>query len=95
MGRTAGEKERKKRKKRTGEERKEWKVRGVSAFHTLWIKLEASEIDINFNREIPPGRSWGSATAVGWHTGRSAWAGEEGGLERRGRGGECVDGGSR
>lgn len=36
-------------------------------FHTLWIKLEASEIDINFNREIPLRWAWGSATGLGWH----------------------------
>lgn len=39
------------------------------SFHTLWIKLEAAEIDINFNREIPLRWAWGSATALSWQRG--------------------------
>lgn len=62
---------------RTGKERKREEEGMESArrrgefqtFHTLWIKLEASEIDINFDREIPLRWAWGSATALGWHGG--------------------------
>lgn len=39
------------------------------SFHTPRIKLESSEIDINFNREIPLKWAWGSATTLGWHRG--------------------------
>ena len=58
-------------------------------FHTLWIKLEASDIDINFNREIPLRWAWGCATALGWYRGGERVWGD-------GRGeGRWMDGRSR
>lgn len=60
--------------------------RGVSVFHTLWIKLEASEIDINLNREIPLRWAWGSATTLSWH--RGGECGWDDGTARERRGGE-------
>lgn len=38
-------------------------------FHTLWIKLEASETDRNFSREIPVRWLWDSSTGLTWHMG--------------------------
>ncbi len=76
MDRTVKEKERNKDLKKAagreeeGMESECWRERGVSVLsHTLWIKLEASEIDINFNREIPLRWAWCSATALDWHRG--------------------------
>lgn len=74
-GEGCGEDSQRKGKKETFEEGREEvgmeseckRERGVSVFsHTV---DKASEIDINFNREIPLRWAWGSATALGGHSG--------------------------
>lgn len=70
----------------------------VQQFHTLWIKLEASEIYVNFNKEIPLRWAWGSALSwheggeCGWGYGRAQESREvrrmDRWMDRVGRGGE-------
>lgn len=72
----------------------------VQQFHTLWIKLEASEIYVNFNKEIPLRWAWGSALSwheggeCGWGYGRAQESREarrmDRWMDRAGRGGELL-----